>query len=210
MASEPTPRQLRRDRELANRRADVIAAASVVFAEKGFHDTQIAEIARASELSLASIYSLFKGKEEIYDEVISGAATSIRDAVEREVETVSDPADRLLKVIDSLFTCWQENQHFIHIYARGTQGMPWATRQVVGERAIGVFWSFRDWVISLARDAVRSGRLRGIDPETFALAMIGAMSRPATHWVAEYPDRPLSDASPLVRAIFSRALETGV
>jgi len=209
MAPQPSPRQLRRDREQASRRSDVVAAASVVFAEKGFHDTQIAEIARVSELSLASIYSLFSGKDEIYDEVIASAAGSVREAVEREVESVSDPAERLLRVIDSLFTCWQDNHHFIHIYARGTQGLPWATRQVMGEGALWIFRSFRDWVISLARAAARSGHLRGVDPEAFAIAMIGAMTRTAVHWIEEYPDRPLSQAAPLVRAIFSRLVENG-
>ena len=43
--SHASPRERRREREQELRRADVIGAASRIFAEKGFHDAQIGEIA---------------------------------------------------------------------------------------------------------------------------------------------------------------------
>ena len=38
-----------RERELADRRRDVVVAATVVFADKGFHDAQMAEIAGTAD-----------------------------------------------------------------------------------------------------------------------------------------------------------------
>jgi len=97
----------RRERELALRRDDILTAASQVFADKGFQGAQIAEIANASEVSPNSVYGLFKGKEELYEAVLSSAAKTVGDRVRNAVLDVPDPAEQLLCVIDELFaTLW--------------------------------------------------------------------------------------------------------
>lgn len=207
MSTSDSIRNRRREREQAYRRADVVTAAIKVFAEKGFHDTQIAEIAKAAELSLASIYSLFKGKDKIYQEAVLAAATSIRETVEDKVGSIADPAERLLALIDSLFMCFEENQYLLQIYARGTQGLPWRMRQVIGDRPMQIFQAFTVWVTSLAEEAKQSGHLRGIEAESFAVSLIAAVTGTAAHWVENYPKRPLSNATPSVRALFARVLE---
>ena len=63
-------REQRRQLERDQRRADIVSAASRLFGEKGYDGTQIAEIATAAEVSLASLYSLFEGKEEIRKKVM--------------------------------------------------------------------------------------------------------------------------------------------
>lgn len=199
-------RDRRREREQASRRDDIIAAASAVFGEKGFDGAQIAEIAAAAELSLASVYSLFEGKEDIYQAVISTAATSVREAVQGEVEAIADGAERLLCLIDSLFACFEENQHLLRLYARGTQGLPWRIRQAMGDSTGAIFQEFTSWVISLAQEAKRGGYLRQIEPEAFALSVIGTVTTTAAHWVESTPERPLSRAAPYVRAIFETVL----
>lgn len=206
MSTTPSLRDQRREREQTHRRADVVAAASAVFAEKGFHDTQIAEIAKAAELSLASIYSLFEGKDEIYQRVVTTAARSVREAVHEKLEAIADPAERLLTLIDALFECFEENQHLLKIYARGTQGLPWRARQVMGDRPVEIFHEFSAWVTWLAVEAQKSGALRDVDPEAFALSLIGAVTGTAAHWIEIDPGRPISQAAPAVRAIFAQVL----
>ena len=64
-------RQKRRAEDLARRRSDVLAAAAAVIAAKGFHDAQMTEIASAAEVSLATVYALFDGKDRIFEEVLT-------------------------------------------------------------------------------------------------------------------------------------------
>jgi AcrR family transcriptional regulator len=199
-----SPRERRRAEELARRREDAIAAASAVFAEKGFHAAQMTEIAARAELARATLYSLFGGKDELYAEVIATTAGAVRDAVREKVEAVRDPAERLLSLVDSLFACWEENQDLFRIYARGTHGLPWKIREAMGESALHLFREFTVWVEGLAADAQRAGCLRGLDPEALSLALVGAITTTATHSIETTPDRPLTAAAPAVRAIFER------
>jgi len=199
-------RERRREEELKRRRADVILAASPLFAEKGFYETQIGEIAAAAELSLKSVYSVFQSKEEIFEAVISTTADRMREAVQGKVQAIPDDRERLLGMIDLLFDCFEQNKDLLRIYARGTQGLPWKTRLAMGRSSVSIFQAFREWVIGLAVQAQRSGYLEGIDPNSLALAIVGTVTTTATHWIEARPSRPLTDAAPGVRALFSKLL----
>jgi AcrR family transcriptional regulator len=197
----------RRARELELRRADVVAAASGVFAEKGFEGAQMNEIAAKAEVSTASVYALFEGKAELYQEVIVATARAVSEAVRKNVEVISHPTERLLAVIDSLFACWEENQDLLRIYARGTHGLPWKIREAMGESFLHLFREFTDWVEELAAEAQREGCLQRLDPEAFSLTLVGAATTVATRFIEEIPDRPLTGAARAVREIFERLLD---
>ena len=202
-------RELRRAEDEARRRDHVLESATTVFARKGFHEAQITEIAAAAELSRASLYALFEGKEDLYREVIRVAILQIRDAVVARVESSSDPADRLLTLIDALFDCFEENHDVLRIALAGTQGLPWRIQSNLGDESRGAILGFRSWVIDLCQDAVESRALEGIGAEAFAAALIGSVTNAADHMLEKDPDRPLTRLAPGVREVFARALSRG-
>ena len=204
---DDSKRERRREREAALRRADVLAAASAVFARKGFHDAQMSEIAAESELSLRSVYTLFESKEEIYQEVVVSTAARMREAVRGKVEAIEDPAERLLALIDLLFDTFEENRDLFGIYARGTRGLPWRLRESMGDSAHAIFHGFTVWLTELCQAAGRAGHLAGADPEAFALALTGAVTTTATHWLDVKPGEPLTGAAAGVRSVFAPLLE---
>jgi len=195
----------RADRE-ARKRADALAAAAAVFAANGYHDAQMTEIAAAAELSRASLYALFDGKQELYQEVITTTASAIRDAVHGDVEAIDDPDERLLCVIDSLFAYYEENQTLLRIYALATHGLPFKIRNAMGDSSLEIFVQFTDWVVGLSKRAKRAGFFSGLDPEVIGISLVGTVTTTAVRWIESTPERPLSQATPAVRAIFQRLL----
>jgi AcrR family transcriptional regulator len=206
VSSPVSPRENRRANELAQRREDALAAASSVFAAKGYHDAQMTEIAAAAELSRASLYSMFTGKEDLYQQVISSGAEAVRDAVHEKVEALEDPGQQLLCVIDSLFACYEQNQDLLRIYVLGTQGMPFKVRQAMGDSVVEISLAFSEWVIEIAKQAKRAGYLQQLDPEAVGLSLVGAVTKIAAHWIETAPERPLSQAAPPVHTIFQQLL----
>lgn len=203
---EDSRRERRREREEALRREDVLAAASAVFARKGFHDAQVSEIAAEAELSLRSVYGLFDGKDEIYEEVVRTTAGRMRAAVQGKVGAIEEPGERLLALIDLLFDTFEDNRDLFRIYARGTSGLPWRMRQAMGDSAHDIFHAFTGWLIELCRAAKRAGHLSETDPEAFALALTGAVTTTAAHWLDTHPDEPLTAASERVGTVFAPLL----
>lgn len=202
-------RDARRSSELAQRRADALAAAAAVFAEKGYHDAQITEIAARAELSRASLYSMFAGKGELFQAVIANAANAIRDTVRGAVERLDDPGEQLLCVIDSLFACYEADQTLLRIYTLGTHGLPFEIREAMGDTTMEIFVAFTDWVVALSEQAKSAGHLNGLDPEAVGHALVGTVTTTAARWIESTPERPLSDAAVSVRAIFRQLLGAG-
>ena len=203
----PSPRAHRRERERVLRREDILAAASQVFAEKGFHDAQVSQIATRAEVSLASVYQHFPSKESMFEAVVAGVASAIDVAIRQRVEGVADPSERLLAVGDAMFDCFDQNQDLLRIYARATQGVPWRASSELGGRTTEISHDFTAWVVSLARDAERAGALQGLDPEVFASTLIGAVMTVAMRAVEADDARALAEIAPGLRAIVTRVFK---
>jgi AcrR family transcriptional regulator len=195
-------RDERRADEIARRRSDILSAAASIFAARGYHDAQISDIAAAAEVSRASIYAMFEGKQELYGEVISTAATAIDERVHAAVAQLEDPAEQLLCVIDTLFECYEANLDLLRIYTRGTHGLRFKAREVMGDSSTEIFVAFTSWVVTLARRAKQAGYLRGHDPEAVAVSLVGAVTTAAARWIESTPERSISEAVPMLRAIF--------
>ena len=204
--STSSRRQGRRDRELAGRRVDAIEGAAAIFAAKGFHDAQMTEIAAAAELSLASLYSMFKGKEELYAEVMRTATDRMRKSVLDSVGEIDDPAETLLALIDAIFECFEAMHDLTTLVMSTTQGLPWRFREQLGEQGRESNRPFMEWMVGLAREAQSQGYLDGIDPEVFSRTLIGAISITAAASARDEPNQPFTRGAPSIRAIFERVL----
>jgi AcrR family transcriptional regulator len=200
-------REERRERELELRRTDVIAAAAAEFAEKGFDGAQMSALAGRAEVALGTLYTLFESKEQLFQVVIETSANSIRDSIQAEVLRVPSARERLLRLVDVGFERFQSDPVFFRIYAQSTQGWPARIRAALGESAQAHFTEFVQWVVGLARDAASAGALRGIEPEVFGLALMGALVNVTSAISAGTTTQPTAALARDVRALFERLLE---
>ena len=199
-------RSARRAEELARRRSDVVTGAAEVFGTKGYEGAQMTEIARASEVSLGSLYALFEGKDEIYRAVLEDAARHIEASVRQPIERIEDPAQALLEVVDTLFHVFDQNLNVLRLLLSGTGGLPAAIRtNLRGATAPGV-GDFVAWLTEICERVVQRRELRALDAEALALTLTGALLQTAAHAIEHAPDVPLSQHAARVRAIFSRTL----
>lgn len=85
------PRMLRAssDESKEQRRADILAAASRVFAAEGFHATTIKAVARAADVSYGLVYRYFDSKEALFHALMDERTDELRrhidDAVARRL-----------------------------------------------------------------------------------------------------------------------------
>ena len=56
----------RRDRNKLRHQREILDAALVVFAEKGYHEASLQEIADRADFAVSTIYGLFQNKEDLY------------------------------------------------------------------------------------------------------------------------------------------------
>jgi len=66
----------RRQKQLAERLDKILAAASGLFAEKGFHRTTTKEIAEAADVSEGTLYNYFESKNDLLFGIVGQLAKS--------------------------------------------------------------------------------------------------------------------------------------
>jgi AcrR family transcriptional regulator len=79
----------------------ILRTAAEIFAEKGYHQASIRDIARATRVSLSGLYYYFQSKEELLFFVQDHAFGTLLDNLERLLEGVEDPNRRLRLLIEN-------------------------------------------------------------------------------------------------------------
>lgn len=78
-----------------SRREQVLRAARVVFELHGLEGASMRTIAEAARCTTGAIYPYFKGKEEIYAELLSRSLEAYRQRLVSDVQATADPRERL-------------------------------------------------------------------------------------------------------------------
>jgi AcrR family transcriptional regulator len=79
----------------------LLSAAARVFAQHGYHQTSMRDLARASGISLAGVYYYVQSKEELLFLIQSRHFESVIAGMRRSLVGVTDPVERLSRFIDN-------------------------------------------------------------------------------------------------------------
>lgn len=107
----------RKQRDDKRKRREILAAALAVFAEGGFHNTTMAQISKAAQYPLGTIYKFFPGKKEMYHDLVIERVHELGrilyDTAQKEELGV---ADRLLAALKAQARFYRDNQDVVKIY----------------------------------------------------------------------------------------------
>jgi TetR/AcrR family transcriptional regulator, cholesterol catabolism regulator len=85
----------------SRRRADMVAIAAELFAQKGYRATTVREIADAAGILSGSLYHHFDSKESIGDEILSGFTKEVLADYHAAVVEATDPRAALEQIVRS-------------------------------------------------------------------------------------------------------------
>lgn len=76
--TRPIP-QTRRDRRIVRKRLEIMSAAALVFAQRGYAGTTTKDIARAADIGESTLYNYFESKRDIFIAIASQKASTVDD-----------------------------------------------------------------------------------------------------------------------------------
>jgi AcrR family transcriptional regulator len=106
----------RKEKEHLTRRADILRAAELLFAEKGFHGATMADLAAKSEFAVGTLYKFFGGKEEVYYILILERLDLFHLQLESEVNRHPGGLRQIGVLIEACLRFFQENREFFKIF----------------------------------------------------------------------------------------------
>jgi TetR/AcrR family fatty acid metabolism transcriptional regulator len=110
-----------RDKELTRER--ILEAAEKLFAEKGFHETAMDEIVRASKVSKGGVYFHFPSKEELFFALLDKLADALQREVQREIARRRGAVAKIQGALEVVLRTLTSQRHLAQIILRQGHGL---------------------------------------------------------------------------------------
>jgi len=208
MAVASVVRLSRRERELNLRKEIILEAAEGVFAEKGYYDAAVEEIATRAEISIGTLYNLFTSKEVLFLTVIEQRVNNFLHYVTGRAEEGQSAAERLDSLLAGIFAHLEQHQAFFRLYVTTTHGLPWHLNSEMGELLFAKYRDIQNCVTAICQQGKDEGAFHTDSPFSLALAILGVANAFLTSWIMSKKKRPLSESLAEVRT-YARALTQG-
>lgn len=120
-SSSPNRQDLRQLEERTIRRQRILDAAERAFAERGFHEASMTEIARQAGFATGTLYLYFKDKSALYGGLILEKMEQLAREIEGALRSADSAAECLRAMVKSQFAFHDANRPFFEIFLQQTQ-----------------------------------------------------------------------------------------
>lgn len=164
----------------ADKRAAILEAATAIFAERGFFNAQVADIARGAGIAAGTVYLYFRSKDEILTSIFD---RTMKDAIAEgraAIADVADPVERLRRIAR------------LHLERMGRDRSLAIVFQVELRQTTKFMERFSTTglgdYLGLIQKTIEDGQARGafrktLSARTAAKIVFGALDEMATNWI---------------------------
>jgi AcrR family transcriptional regulator len=112
----------------------ILRCAASVFAEKGYHQASIRDIARATHVSLSGLYYYFQSKEELLFLIQDHALGTLLSDLERRLAGIRDPELKLRVLMENHLRYFLANRAEMKVLAHEAESLSGDFRRTVQEQ----------------------------------------------------------------------------
>lgn len=139
------------------RRRELLAIAAELFADQGFKNTTVRDIADAAGILSGSLYHHFDSKESMVDEILSSFQAELFAAYDEVLRSDDDARTKIERAVRLSFEAIDRHRHEVAIFQNEADFLGQQERfAYLAERNA----QSRDVWITLLEDGLRSGALR--------------------------------------------------
>ena len=158
----------------------ILKAATKVFAQNGYFQSQVADVARVAGVAAGTVYLYFEGKDDLLVSIFERSMNDALGEVRAAVENIDEPAERLQKIAR------------LHLERLGRDKDLAVVFQVELRQSVKFMERFSETFLQdyfkLIRQAIADGQQGGvfrkdISATTSTKIFFGALDEMATNWV---------------------------
>jgi TetR/AcrR family transcriptional regulator len=198
----------RREREKLRQREELLAAALELFAEKGFHNVSMHEIAQKAEFAVGTLYRFFKDKEDLYKALIRSRAERFH-ATLIEILSRSDSED-VLSVLKNYVAAKASlltgGAAMLRLYFAETRGASFNIRAGLDREILELYDDLVTRLAAVFQAGVQRNIFRPLDPYYMALALESLTNGFLQCWIEDPERHPYEASVPLILDIFCKGV----
>jgi TetR/AcrR family fatty acid metabolism transcriptional regulator len=189
-----------RDKELTRER--ILEAAEKLFAEKGFHETAMDEIVRASKVSKGGVYFHFPSKEELFFALLDKLADALQREVQREITRRRGAVAKIQGALEVVLRTLTSQRHLAQIILRQGHGLGPSFER----KRLEIYSRFARLIKENLDEALAEGSIPPINTEITAYAWLGAINELVLRWIYTGQPDPLTQTLPTLQELFLRGI----
>lgn len=190
MDNEKLPR---REREKLRQREEMLSAALTLFAEKGYHNVCMHEIAAKAEFAIGTLYKFFQNKEELYKALVLEQVNAFSAAFREAISVPGNEVEKLRSYVRTKSEMFRRNVSFIRLYmaeSKGERGI----KTILCEELKIRYFDFLDKLAAVFESGIRNKRFNNIaSPYNLAVALDSTTDNLFLFWLDSPERHPFPD-----------------
>jgi TetR/AcrR family fatty acid metabolism transcriptional regulator len=180
---------------VADKREAILRAATKVFAESGYFNSKVADVAKVAGVADGTVYLYFKSKEEILRSIFERGVGEMLSEARARIAGVTDPRARLREIARLHLESLSADRDLAIVFQVELRG---STKFMEEFSAAGLAEYLR-----LIRETFEEGQRAGVfradlNAKIVAKVLFGALDEMATNWILShrrYKLAPLADTA---------------
>jgi AcrR family transcriptional regulator len=194
---DPTPRGVRMPRD--ERRAQLLAAATDVFVNNGYHATVMDDIAEHAGVSKPVLYQHFPGKLELYLALLERHADEVVERIQAAISETHDNWQRVCNAVGAYFDFVDgDGKAFRLVFESDLRNQP--PVQAIVERM------YTACIQTIAQAVVADAGLDADRAWLVAVGLVGISEHSARYWLTRRHELPKEEAVALTAALAWKGL----
>ena len=178
---------------LTDKREAILRAAIRVFANNGYFNSKVADIAREAGVADGTVYLYFKSKEEILHSVFDRSMEEAIADGRKRLEDVSDPREKLRRIAQLHLERLGADRDLAIVFQVELRG----STKFMEEFSAAGFAEYLGLIRSTIEEGQRAGVFRSeLNAKVMAKILFGALDEMATNWILSqrrYKLAPMAD-----------------
>jgi TetR/AcrR family transcriptional regulator, fatty acid metabolism regulator protein len=194
----PEPEEKERNGRAEKARA-ILRAAAKVFAQSGYFNAKVSDVARAAGVADGTVYLYFKSKDELLSSVFSMAMEEFLARARAELAGLSDPRERLHRFAQLHLSLLEQERDLAIVF------------QVELRQSTKFMEQFSTTYLAdyfkIIREIIEDGQQRGLfrphlNSQVVSKVLFGALDEMATNWILSHNQYKLTSMVEPVLDIF--------
>lgn len=109
------PQLTRKEREWLQHRQEIMAAAAHLFAERGYENTKLEDVASAAEFGKGTLYNYFENKIDLFLSTMNYVMDKMNAYLVERLNGIEDARERLGTIVKTHFEMYEQNRDFLRM-----------------------------------------------------------------------------------------------
>ncbi|MBA2606825.1 MAG: TetR/AcrR family transcriptional regulator [Acidobacteria bacterium] len=178
---------------ISDKREAILNAAVKVFAQKGFFNSKVADVAGEAGIADGTVYLYFKSKDEILHSIFDRAMEEFISEGKREISEIKEAAERLQRIAELHLEKLGADRNLAIVFQVELRG----STKFMEEFSAAGFAEYLEIIHQTIEEGQQTGIFRkDLNATVCSKILFGALDEMVTNWILSkkpYPLAPIAD-----------------